>query len=140
MSIPFEFTVDGPPVSQQAKKAARRREWRQKVNGAASVPWQSRSAVTDDLAVAISYFCFDPSPDRRHSLDVDNVPKPILDALKGLVYVDDKHVIDVVCRRRNLADDLRTQNLTSLLVPRMSGTDPFLHIAIAPADSLELML
>ncbi len=84
MSIPFEFTVDGPPVSQQAKKAERRREWREKVNKAASLPWQSRSVVNGDVAVAINCFCFDPSEDRRDLLDVDNVPKPILDALKAL--------------------------------------------------------
>ena len=39
--------------------------------------------IPGDVKVAITYF-FD-----RSSLDVDNVPKPILDALNGLVYFDE---------------------------------------------------
>ena len=111
-----------------------------RVSRAASAPWEARPAVTDDVAVAISYFCFDPWADRRDSLDVDNVPKPILDALKGLVYLDDKQVIDVVCRRRNLHDDLLGVNVAPWLALRVDGVDPFLHVAIAPADPRKLVL
>lgn len=138
MSLPFEFIVDGPPVSQQAKKASRRRDWRTRVSQAASAPWNSRPAVVEDVAVAINYFCSDPWVDRRDSLDVDNVPKPILDALKGIVYDDDKQVIDVECHRRNLKDDLRWENMTAYLHPHASRTDPFLHIFVVSADAREL--
>lgn len=140
VSLPFEFIVDGSPVSQQAKKASRRRAWQSDVAAAAARPWQARPAVVEDCAVTINYFCFDTTEDRRHSLDVDNVPKPILDALKGLVYVDDKQVIDVVCRRRNLFEDLRTDNLAPFLTAYVLGPDPFVYVAIATADSRELSL
>ena len=29
------------------------------------------------------------------SMDVDNIPKPVLDALEGLVYVDDEQLTDM---------------------------------------------
>ena len=41
------------------------------------------------------------------SMDVDNIPKPISDALKGLVYLSDEQVTDILCRKRNLNSDLR---------------------------------
>jgi crossover junction endodeoxyribonuclease RusA len=44
-------------------------------------------------------------------MDIDNLPKPILDALKGLVYLDDTQITDVVCRKRNLHSDLRVEIL-----------------------------
>ncbi len=50
--------------------------------------------------VSITYF-FD-----RVDFDVDNIPKPILDALKELVYVDDRQVTDLICRKRRHSDDL----------------------------------
>ena len=40
------------------------------------------------------------------SMDIDNLPKPISDALKGLVYLDDEQVTDIVCRKRNLNREL----------------------------------
>ncbi|WP_419837289.1 RusA family crossover junction endodeoxyribonuclease [Candidatus Poriferisodalis sp.] len=138
MSLPLEFIVDGSPVSQQAKKASRRRAWQARVSQAASAPWSSPSAIAGDVAVTINYFCSDPWADRRESLDVDNVPKPILDALKGLVYIDDKQVIDVECHRRNLHDDLRWDGATAVLHPHVTRTTPFLHVLVAAADAREL--
>ena len=43
-------------------------------------------------------------------MDIDNLPKPISDALKGLVYLDDEQVTDIVCRKRNLNRELRVEN------------------------------
>ena len=48
------------------------------------------------------------------ALDVDNIPKPILDALKGLVYSDDTEVADLLCRKRDLNGDLRIQDPPAL--------------------------
>ena len=138
MSIPFEFTIDGPPVSQQARDRARLREWQEQVHEAASTMWQSRSVISGDVAVAINYFCFDSTPRLKHSLDVDNVPKPILDALKGLIYEDDKQVIDIICRRRNRYSALTIHNPSDPVRRHMGDTDPFLHVSITFANAGEL--
>ena len=60
-------------------------------------------------------------------LDVDNIPKPILDALKGLVYSDDSHVSDLLCRKRDLSKDRGFGNRhrlcsISLLTPNRFST------------------
>ena len=82
--------------------------------------------------VAITYFF------EGVSLDVDNVPKPILDALNGLVYADDTQVTDLLCRKRELNGDLRIQNPSPIIVATLAGLEEFLHIVVADAQSQEV--
>ena len=72
------------------------------------------------------------------SMDVDNLPKPILDALKGLVYSDDGQVSDLLCRKRDLNGDLRIQNPSSVLLEALGHSEPFLHIAVDNASGQEV--
>ena len=77
--------------------------------------------------VTITYFYQQASP------DVDNIPKPILDALKGLVYMDDEQVTDVLCRKRRLNSDLRIENPSSMLSERIIRGDVFLYVVVDDA-------
>ena len=72
------------------------------------------------------------------SMDVDNLPKPILDALKGLVYSDDGQVSDLLCRKRDLNGDLRIQNPSSVLLETLGHSEQFLHVAVNDAPSQEV--
>ena len=73
------------------------------------------------------------------SLDVDNIPKPILDALKGLVYSDDAEVSDLLCRKRDLNGDLRFQNPSSVLLGTLWDSEQqFLHITVDSALNQEV--
>ena len=80
--LPFEFIVEGPPVSQRAPA------------------------------------------------DVDNIVKPILDALKELVYVDDRQITDLVSRRRALAGPYAVEPVSDVLAEGISLRREFLHIRI----------
>ena len=71
------------------------------------------------------------------SLDVDNIPKPILDAIKGLVYVDDSQVSDLLCRKRDMKGDLRIANPSSLLLETLRDSEQFLHVAVVSAMGQE---
>ena len=72
------------------------------------------------------------------SLDVDNISKPILDALKGLVYSDDAQVSDLLCRKRDLNGDLRIQNPSSVLLKTLEHSEQFLHITVDSALNQEV--
>ena len=48
-------------------------------------------------------------------IDVDNMSKPILDVLKGIVYEDDQFVEQLIARRTELHDNLRFQKVTPRL-------------------------
>lgn len=78
----------------------------------------------------ITYFYHQASP------DVDNIPKPILDALKGLVYMDDEQVTDILCRKRSLNSDLRIENPSHMLAERISRGEVFLYVVIDYAADL----
>lgn len=70
-------------------------------------------------------------------MDVDNIPKPIADALKGLVYVDDAQINDVLCRRRDLSAGLRIVNPSPTLAAGFDLGAEFLHIRVDPAPDQE---
>ena len=84
--------------------------------------------------VIITYFYEDVS------LDVDNIPKPILDALKGLVYSDDAEVSDLLVRKRDLNGDLRIQNPSSVLLETLRDPEQqFLHITVDSVPNQEVV-
>lgn len=100
---------------------------------AARLQWHDEPPYGGDILVAITYFFDGPS------LDVDNVPKPVLDALKGLIYADDSQVTDLLCRKRDVDADLRLEeNASSVLLAALAGRDEFLHVVVADAPSQEV--
>ena len=93
MAMPFEFVIAGPPVSQQIRnrrRPGRREEWMQTVRSAAEGRWDGDPPFMGEIAVTITYVS------NWARLDIDNIPKPILDALTGLVYAADRQVADLV--------------------------------------------
>ena len=119
-------------MSQQTRRRNRVREWTREVKNAAMRHWDTEPPYIGDVKVAITYF-FD-----RSLIDVDNVPKPILDALNGLVYSDDSQVTDLLCRKRDLNADLRIHNPSPDLLATLGRSEPFLHIVVARALSQEV--
>jgi len=55
--------------------------------------------ATGPIMLTITYFY------ESISMDIENIPKPISDALKGLVYLDDEQVTDALCRKRSLSSN-----------------------------------
>jgi hypothetical protein len=102
------------------------------VRNAAERRWASQDPLAGDVSVTITYF-FDDA-----KLDVDNIPKPILDALNGLVYSDDSQVSDILCRRRDRRRDLRILNASPMLLDYIDKPGQFLHITVGDAPSQEV--
>ena len=121
-------------MSQQARRRALVRDWTREVRGVAQRYWDAEPPVAGAVAVTITYF-YDRTP-----LDVDNIPKPILDALKGLVYSDDSQVSDLLCRKRDLHAELRIQNASTRLLDSLRDAEPILHITVAETMAREVVL
>ena len=132
MVMPFEMVIGGPPVSQQARDRQRRTAWQSDVRRAATGYWGGEDAYAAAVMVSITYF-FDGTLRGADRIDVDNIPKPILDALGGLVYDDDTRVIDLLCRKRALSSDLRIRNPSPMLAASLQSAGHFLHIVVNPA-------
>jgi len=93
----FEFLIPERPVSVQARRRQRVREWQQFVADQAAKTWEQAPITDQHLQLTLVYLCGDAP------VDTDNIIKPILDALKGLIYEDDVQITDVESRRRPLA-------------------------------------
>lgn len=135
MPIPFELVMTGAPVSNQTRRGRerrqRRRDWIQEVRQAAEQEWGTERPHDRAVAVTITYFYDGRSP------DVDNIPKPILDALKGIVYHDDRQVSDLLCRKRELGD-LLIRNPSAAVLESLGDGQPFLQIGVTQAVTREI--
>lgn len=83
--------------------------------------------------VVITYF-FEQTP-----MDVDNIPKPILDELKGVVFSDDSQVYDLLCRKRDRAGQLNIVGPSGALTAALANARQVLHISVADVQSREVM-
>ena len=133
--IKFEFILDGPPVSQQARRRDRLRAWKVTVRQEAEKYWLSeQKATTGFVMLQVTYF-YDAI-----AIDVDNIVKPIQDAIIGLAYVDDDQITDVLVRKRNLSSNFRIENMTSTLAEGFSSGNEFLHIVVTDAPDQEVLI
>jgi len=130
----FEFIVDGPPVSQQARRRALLKAWKVTVRQEAEKYWSSEQKTATGLVMLqITYF-YDSV-----KIDVDNIVKPIQDAIIGLAYVDDDQVTDVLARKRNLSTNFKVENMTSILAEGFARGNEFLHIVVIDAPDQEVL-
>lgn len=75
--FPIEFLVEGTPVSLQTKRAEAKIEWQARVKDASrAVLPEGHWATRGRVAATLFYF-----PDTSMQGDIDNIIKPILDAL-----------------------------------------------------------
>ena len=134
VAIPLELIVEGVPVSQQTRNRKNRlKKWRQDVCSAARRLWDEEPSTTGALMVTITYV-YD-----EVRLDVDNIPKPILDALKGLVFSDDDQITDMLCRKRYLNADLQIHRFSPVLNDALAKSTPFVHIIVDHAPDQEVI-
>lgn len=123
----FEFVVPGPAVSLRAsRKSARRYQaWIVTVRSAAQKEWPAGQRPSDRaVEVAISTYFTNSPP------DVDNIIKPILDALNGLVYEDDEQVYRVTSQKISLSAKGRGDDPNPLVADALRQWDELLHIVV----------
>ncbi|MDB5288849.1 MAG: crossover junction endodeoxyribonuclease RusA [Phycisphaerales bacterium] len=129
----FEFIIAGPPLSLQTKNRTRLQAWKRRVKEAARKRWRRRGRVrpvTHEIAIEILYFFDGPPP------DVDNIIKPIQDALIGVVYMDDNQVSDAVCRKRDINRAFRVRQMSAVLARGFVAGDDFLYVKVTRTRDL----
>lgn len=124
--IPFEFVVEGTPISLQTNNAQAKLRWKEKVSVAASIFRQQGDIPSvNNLQVTIIYFY-----DKIAVIDVDNMLKPIIDALIGLVYFDDRQVTDVIGRKRNIYENYVLEEISPLISEFLAEKVQFVYVLI----------
>ncbi len=72
-------------------------------------------------------------------VDVDNIVKPIQDALKELVYVDDDQIIDILASKRKRFRNLRIDNRSMVLSEGFARGNDFLYVSVSSASEEEVL-
>ncbi len=134
IAFPLEFIVPGTPVSQQAKRADSRIAWKDRVKRA------SRSSLPEghystDAPVSVTLFYF---PAAEMQGDIDNIVKPILDALCQHVYVDDRQVERVWVQKFEPDKIFRFGAPSATLSSAIQGDKPLLYVRLSddPTEGL----
>jgi hypothetical protein len=129
IAFPIEFLVHGTPVSL-AGSAAGRNAWQARVKAASSSALPSPHFTSfEPMAVTIFYF-----PDGEMQGDIDNIIKPILDAMKEHVYGDDRQVERVVAQK--FESIFQFENPSSHIAQAITAEKPVLYVRVS-ADPTE---
>lgn len=121
----FEFVRLGIPCTVQTRNPSRLKNYRQDIRRIARFRWPG-DAVTLDVTVSVrlSYFY------TTDILDVDNIIKPVLDELKGLVYRDDIQVVKVISQKQLVPVGSLLPVATSALSDGLRSRSDFLYVLV----------
>jgi crossover junction endodeoxyribonuclease RusA len=131
----FEFIVDGPPVSQQTRRRDRLKAWKAIVRQEAEKYWPLNQLPASGLVMLKVTYFYDSI-----AMDVDNIVKPIQDAIIGLAYVDDDQITDVLVRKRDLSGNFTVGNITPTLAEGFARGNEFLYIVVTDAPDQEVII
>lgn len=127
--FPVEFIVFGTPVSLQGGPTSRD-AWKARVKEASyqGLP-EMHSWYEGSVAVTIYHF-----PPTEMAADVDNVIKPILDALGGHILKDDRQVVRVTIQKFEPGQPAEFTAPSDVLTTALTAGRPvtYIHISDTP--------
>jgi crossover junction endodeoxyribonuclease RusA len=121
----FELVIKRRPLSVQAKPV-RLQAWIEEVRQQAKKHWHRPHPLTDEAFTLTLVFLYESDP-----IDVDNIIKPIQDALVGVVYPDDQLVTDVHSHRRLISDTLSFAGLPAILAAAIKNQKECVYLRVA---------
>lgn len=122
-------------MSHQARNRANLQAWKAYVKKIANAHWSDPIIPNGtDLRLTLVYLC-DDSP-----ADIDNIIKPIQDAMVGVVYEDDIQISDVDSHRRYLTDTIVITGLPQMLADAVEVGGEAVYVKVENADELGVYL
>jgi crossover junction endodeoxyribonuclease RusA len=121
----LEFCVHGQPVSAQGHNRARLTAWRHRIRTAASAAWPiGRTTIEVAVELRITHYA------EARVADMDNLIKPIQDALQGIAYVNDNVVQDVTGNWRDINGRYPVRYMSLPLAGAFSDGGEFVHVRL----------
>lgn len=133
IGLPIEFVVFGVPASSQTHNKARKQLWMNAVRTAATAAWPL-PLVDHKVKVTITHY----HRGGNHP-DVDNMTKPIFDAITGAIWIDDRLVDSSTPGRIHLDGKYRIAGLSMTLAEGFSKNQEFVHIRIEDFSNQEYL-
>ncbi len=129
----FEFLIPKRPLSLQAKKTSLQ-AWKSFVRSEAAKVWSGQAIENGNLHLSLVYLCDEAPP------DIDNIIKPIQDALVGLVFTDDSLIADVESHRRFLNEPFDLTCLPDPLLFGIANQQECVYVRVSNSKPLEEFL
>ena len=127
----FDFVIPRRPVSLQTRNRANLQAWKGYVRAEATKTWVGRPYSGVDIQLILVYLC------ERDPVDIDNIVKPIQDALVGLVYEDDLSITDVESHRRWTSGVFDLTRCPDALVKAIDSGRDCVYVRVSAPRSLE---
>jgi hypothetical protein len=135
IEFPIEFVVKGTPVSLQAKLARSREEWKQRVKDASLAVIPNPHFASDERVAVTLYYL----PEEPMQGDIDNIVKPILDALRRHIYIDDRQVERVVVQKFEPGNVFPFAEPSKTFTEALNGDRPLLYVRVSNDPFEELL-
>jgi crossover junction endodeoxyribonuclease RusA len=124
-TFPLEFQLEAVPLSLKASSTSRD-AWKEQIRMAVNeILDPSGWATKSPVSVTIFYF-----PDGPMNGDIDNIVKPILDALMPRIYVNDAQVERVWVQKFESEKSFRIDNPTVKLAAAIDAERPIVYIRV----------
>ena len=120
--------VKGMPKSIQANSLS---AWKTKVATVAKLVFVAPLTGNSILVRITIYY------DKLPSFDTDNISKPIVDALEGIAYNNDKQVAERRARRKSLNGSYRIRGVNPGLAAAIAEGEDFVCIEVRKIDRKE---
>lgn len=137
MAMHLEFVVLGPPISNQQSTPQGRANlvaWSAMVAGEAQDQWAKPLLKGDLKAIIINFYA-----GNRPSVDVDNMSKPILDAMQGIVYENDRQIVQAEIAHLKIDAPCSIPRVSKILVNALQSGSQFVYVRLEdPVDPFPL--
>jgi crossover junction endodeoxyribonuclease RusA len=127
IGFPLEFIVGGTPVSVQGRRRESLQQWQRRIIEASrNVLPEGHFASEQPISVTLYYFPSDPMQG-----DIDNIVKPILDAMSRHIYLDDHQVERLVIQKFEPGGAFSFSSPSSILLDALNRPRPALYIRLS---------
>jgi len=124
MALHLEFVLLGPPVSNQSP-GPNLAAWRARVAGESRMRWPNPPLTGNLKAVVINFYA-----GNKPSVDVDNMSKAVLDEMQGIVYVDDRQVVQAEITHVKIGAAFSIVGVRPIIVSSIHAGNEFLYVRI----------
>lgn len=130
----LEYVVVGVPISNQSAGSSALQAWWASVEAEARRNWAGAPLRGKLKAVIINFHTGD-----KPSLDLDNMSKPILDAMQQIVYDDDRQIRQVELTHVRIDAPFVFVGASKLIVAAVQAGNEFVYVRIEdPVDPFPL--
>ena len=137
MAMHLEFVVLGPPISNQQSTLAGKANlaaWRAAVRGRAQRKWPKPWLAGELKAIIINFYSGAEPP-----LDLDNMAKPILDAMQSIVYRNDRQVTQAEISHLRIDAAFPVVGVRRVLLNALRTGEEFVYVRLEdPANPFPL--